>query len=127
MSKRLQVCWISAGVSSFVAGWLERENTDQYIYIDIADQHKDSLRFVHDCEKELGKEVQILRSDTYANVEEACMAAGIIRSVKGFAPCTAYLKKREQTKQQVSLPLQETILKLRLDQKSGMYLLGGKE
>ena len=94
MSKRLQVCWISAGVSSFVAGWLEKENTDQFIYIDIADQHKDSLRFIRDCEKELGKEVQILRSDTYANVEEACMAAGIIRSVKGFAPCTAYLKKR---------------------------------
>lgn len=92
MSKRLQVCWISAGVSSFVAGWLEKENTDQYIYIDIADQHKDSLRFIRECEKELGKEVQILRSDTYANVEEACMAAGIIRSVKGFAPCTAYLK-----------------------------------
>ena len=94
MSKRLQVCWISAGVSSFVAGWLEKENTDQYIYIDIADQHKDSLRFIRDCEKELGKDVQILRSDTYANVEEACLAAGIIRSVKGFAPCTAYLKKR---------------------------------
>ena len=34
MSKKLQVCWISAGVSSFVAGWLEKENTDQYIYLD---------------------------------------------------------------------------------------------
>lgn len=63
MSKKLQVCWISAGVSSFVAGWLEKENTDQYIYIDIADQHKDSLRFIRDCEKELWKSELCYRLD----------------------------------------------------------------
>lgn len=32
--------------------------------------------------------------------------------------------KREQTRQQVALPLQESILKLRLDKQSGMYLIG---
>ena len=47
---KLKVCWISAGVSSFVAGYKSKD-IDTYIYIDIADQHSDSLRFIKDCEK----------------------------------------------------------------------------
>ena len=50
IDKKLKVCWISAGVSSFVAGYLARDTVDEYIYINIADQHPDSLRFIHDCE-----------------------------------------------------------------------------
>lgn len=53
--KKLKVCWISAGVSSFVAGYLERDTIDEYIYIDIEDQHEDSMRFVLDCEKFWGR------------------------------------------------------------------------
>ena len=26
----MKVCWISAGVSSFIAGYLERESVDKY-------------------------------------------------------------------------------------------------
>lgn len=36
--KKLKVCWISAGVSSFIAGYLSRETVDAFIYIDIKDQ-----------------------------------------------------------------------------------------
>lgn len=36
---KLKVCWISAGISSFVAGWLVRDTVDKFMYIDIADQH----------------------------------------------------------------------------------------
>ena len=32
--KEKKVCWLSAGVSSFVAGYLAK-NVDEYIYIDI--------------------------------------------------------------------------------------------
>ena len=46
----MKVCWLSAGVSSFVAGYLA-ENVDHYIYIDIKDQHPDSMRFIKDCER----------------------------------------------------------------------------
>lgn len=91
--KRLKVCWISAGVSSFVAGYLERDTIDKFIYIDIDDQHGDSMRFVKDCEKVLGKEIEILKSP-YGSVENAIRAAKVIRLQGGFAPCTNWLKKR---------------------------------
>ena len=95
MANKLKVCWMSAGVSSFIAGYLVRETVDEFIYIDIADQHPDSLRFIKDCEKALGKPIKILRSSEYDSVEKAIRAAGVIRMVRsGFAPCTAWLKKR---------------------------------
>ena len=34
----MKVVWLSAGVSSFVAGYLA-DNVDEYIYIDVEDQH----------------------------------------------------------------------------------------
>ena len=41
--KKLKVCWISAGISSFMAGYLAGD-VDEWIYIDIADQHPDLLK-----------------------------------------------------------------------------------
>lgn len=41
--KKLKVCWISAGVSSFMAGYLAKD-VDEFIYIDIENQHEDSKR-----------------------------------------------------------------------------------
>lgn len=97
--QKLKVCWISAGVSSFIAGWLERETVDDYIYIDIADQHTDSMRFIRDCEKALGREVKILKSNEYDSVEDCIRAAGMIRNrVNNFYPCTNWLKKRVRKK-----------------------------
>ena len=91
----MKVCWISAGVSSFIAGWLVRDTVDEYIYIDIADQHPDSMRFIKDCEKALGKSIQILRSEQYHNVEECIRVFGGVRNVNNFFyPCTNWLKKR---------------------------------
>ena len=90
---KLKVCWLSAGVSSFVAGYLERETIDKFIYIDIEDQHPDSMRFIKDCEIVLGKEIEILKSP-YGSVENAIRACGLVRMPSGFAPCTAWLKKR---------------------------------
>ena len=62
--KKLKVCWISAGISSFMAGYLAG-NVDEWIYIDIQDQHEDSIRFIKDCEKAIGKEIKILKSKEY--------------------------------------------------------------
>lgn len=94
MRKKLKVCWISAGVSSFIAGYLERDTIDKYIYIDIDDQHQDSMRFIKDCEKVLGKPIEVLKSP-YGSVENAIRAFGHVRIVKtNYAPCTSWLKKR---------------------------------
>lgn len=92
--KKNKVCWLSAGVSSFIAGYLTRDTVDQFIYIDVADQHPDSLRFVWDCEAALGKQVDVLQPE-YRSVENACKAHACIRIARnGYAACTDYLKKR---------------------------------
>ena len=44
-----------------MAGYLAGD-VDEWIYIDIADQHKDSIRFIKDCEKAIGKKIEILSS-----------------------------------------------------------------
>ena len=88
----MKVVWLSAGVSSFVAGYLA-DNVDEYIYIDIEDQHPDSMRYIHDCERVLGKEVKILYSPFYRNVEQVCTSVRYVNGVHG-APCTRMLKKQ---------------------------------
>lgn len=91
----MKVCWISAGVSSFVSGWLVRDTVDEYIYIDIADQHPDSMRFIRDCETALGKPITVLKSAQYHSVEDCIRAFGGIRNIHNhFYPCTGWLKKR---------------------------------
>lgn len=85
-----KVCWLSAGVSSFIAGVLA-QNVDEYIYIDVPDQHPDSLRFIHDCENYLNRKIVILRSK-YSSVDEVLRKNKYINGPSG-APCTKHLKK----------------------------------
>ena len=89
--KQIKVCWISAGVSSFMAGYLAKD-VDEYIYIDIENQHPDSIRFIKDCEKALGKEIKILKSE-YGNVDNVIKTFRFISSPHG-SKCTEVLKKR---------------------------------
>ena len=90
--ERLRVSWFSAGISSFIATYLSKP--DKIIYIDVADQHPDSMRFVKDCECVLEKKIEILKSP-FGSVENACLAANCIRMTRtGYAPCTDFLKKR---------------------------------
>lgn len=91
MKKELKVCWLSAGVSSFVAGYLA-ENVDKYIYIDIENQHPDSMRFIKDCETFLGVPIEILKSP-YGSVQNVIRQFRFINSPYG-AKCTQVLKKR---------------------------------
>ena len=86
------VLWFSAGVSSFIAGYLLGEAVDEIIYIDIADQHEDSLRFLHDCETFLDKEITMIKSP-YGSVENVVKQFKYINGVAG-ARCTQVLKKR---------------------------------
>lgn len=75
-----------------MAGYLERETIDEYIYIDIDNQHPDSMRFIKDCEKALGKPIEILKSQ-YGSVENVIKQFGFINGAYG-AKCTQVLKKR---------------------------------
>lgn len=96
---KLTVAWLSAGISSFIAAYLIKDEIDEFYYIDIDDQHPDSLRFIKDCEKALGKPIKILKS-TYGSVENAVKSFGYFKIQKtGFAPCTSWLKKRVRKEQ----------------------------
>ena len=92
----MKVCWISAGVSSFIAGYLVKDTVDEFIYTHIDNQHPDSLRFIKDCEKVLGKKVTILQSE-YKSVDNVIKTFGFINGPYG-AKCTEVLKKRVRKK-----------------------------
>lgn len=97
---KLTVAWLSAGVSSFIAAYLIKDEIDEFYYIDIADQHPDSMRFIKDCEKLLGKEIKTLQSEQYGSVEQAIRSFGYTRIARtGYAFCTDYLKKRVRKEQ----------------------------
>ena len=77
-----------------MAGYLAG-GVDEWIYIDIDDQHQDSMRFIKDCEAAVGKEIRILRSKEYRCVEDCVRVYGGFKNARnGFAPCTGWLKKR---------------------------------
>lgn len=90
--KTKQTAWFSAGVSSFIASYLVKDSLNEIIYIDIDDQHPDSMRFVLDCERILGKRITVLKSPI-GSVQNALKMRGAIRFPHG-APCTEVLKKR---------------------------------
>ncbi len=75
-----------------MAGYLERETIDEYIYIDIENQHPDSMRFIKKCEKAIGKPIEILKSQ-YGSVENVIKQFRFINGPYG-AKCTQVLKKR---------------------------------
>lgn len=93
----MKVVWISAGVSSFIAGWLVRDTVDKWIYIDVKDQHPDSMRFVKDCEVLIESRIEILRSDKYEDVADVVRKTRMINSPYG-ASCTGMLKKAVRKK-----------------------------
>lgn len=92
VQNKRKVVWLSAGVSSFIAGYLVKDSVTDWIYIDIDDQDDDSLRFIHDCERAIGKKVQILKSDKFSCVADVVRKYKYINSPYG-APCTGMLKK----------------------------------
>lgn len=88
----MKVVWLSAGVSSFIAGYLAK-NVDKYIYIDIKDQHPDSMRFIKDCQKVLDSEIEILKSSEFDDVTSVVRKFKFINSPHGAA-CTGMLKRK---------------------------------
>lgn len=88
------VSWFSAGVSSAVATKLALMKYDdvKIIYTHIEDQHPDTIRFVKDCEKWFGQEIEINQSPL-KSVDNACRQSGFVKSPFG-APCTNLLKRR---------------------------------
>lgn len=69
------------------------KDIDEIIYTHVTNQHPDSLRFLHDCERLLGRKIKILQSEQYASVDDVIERTRCINTAYG-APCTDRLKKR---------------------------------
>lgn len=93
----MNICWLSAGVSSFIAAYLIKDELDRIVYIHIDDQEPDTLRFVKDCEKALGVKIEVIHSDDFNTVEEVCRKHKYINGPYG-AKCTTILKKAVREK-----------------------------
>ncbi|MBR4608234.1 MAG: phosphoadenosine phosphosulfate reductase [Lachnospiraceae bacterium] len=89
--KTKKVVWMSGGVSSFIAGLLSQD-VDEWIYIHVADQHEDTLRFIEDCEQFLSRKITILKSDKFSCVQDVVRTRNFLNGPHG-APCTSCLKR----------------------------------
>lgn len=87
----MKICWFSCGISSFIACYLAKD-IDKIIYTHISDQHPDSLRFLCDCEKLLGREIEIIQSDKFESVDDVIKKTRAISFPRQASPCTKHLK-----------------------------------
>jgi len=88
------VSWVSGGLTSAVATKIaiDKYKNIRLAYINIDDQHADTLRFIKDLEFFYGITIEILQSE-YKTVDEVCRQFKMI-NMQGKAKCTHILKRR---------------------------------
>lgn len=99
----MNVLWFSAGVSSAIVAYLCRDELDEIIYQHIDDQHPDTLRFLHDVERLIGRKITVQQSPL-KNVETACRYGNSIRIPCRPPKCSELLKKRERQRWEYEHP-----------------------
>lgn len=87
-----RVAWFSGGCSSFVAALISRP--DRVIYINVANQHPDTLRFIADCEEALGRPIEVIGDSRYRQSVDEVITRDKYINGPGGARCTLMLKKR---------------------------------
>jgi hypothetical protein len=98
------ISWFSAGVSSAMATRLSCP--DRIIYIDIDDQHPDTYRFLADCQRAFGTEIETIKSPL-GSVDRACRSAAYLVGPSGAA-CTKRLKRTVRKEWQENNPGRHT-------------------
>lgn len=88
------IAWFSCGSTSAITAkmTLERFPDAVIAYLDTGAEHEDNKRFMADCAKWYGKEIIVLKSEKYADLD-AVLATGYINGVYG-AMCTRELKRK---------------------------------
>ena len=86
-----KIGWFSCGCSSLVACRLAVP--DEVIYIHVANQHPDTLRFLMDARSVLGRPITVLQSMQYVSVDDVITTERYVNG-PGGASCTMRLKKR---------------------------------
>lgn len=79
------VAWFSCGATSAVAAKLAIARYPETVvaYCDTGGEHPDNVRFLKDCERWFGREIQVLRSERYRDIwdvfEKTRYLAGVQR------------------------------------------------
>ncbi len=103
-----KIVWFSCGAASAVTAKLAAEQYPdcQVIYCDtLAYEHPDNIRFLHDVEKWIGKEITILKSKKYSDIYDVFDKTGWLVGVNG-ARCTDELKRKVRLDYQLPSDLQ---------------------
>jgi hypothetical protein len=88
--------WFSCGAASAYAAKLsvERRRDTEVVYCDtLKYENSDNVRFLRDCERWIGKEIKLLRSDKYTDIFDVFDKTGWLVG-PGGARCTTELKKK---------------------------------
>lgn len=96
MNSNKIICWWSGGVTSAVACNIAidlygKENC-RVIFIDTKNEDDDTYRFLNDCEKWYGLEIETITSDKYENIQEVWYRYKSLNVAKG-AVCSTDLKR----------------------------------
>ena len=88
------ICWFSCGATSAVAAYLtlKRKPDAHIVYIDTGSEHSDNARFLLDCQRWYGKEIEVIKSTKYVDVDDVITKRRYLSGVAGAA-CTGELKK----------------------------------
>lgn len=88
------ICWFSCGAASAIATYFTtREYANvRVVYIHLGGEHPDNMRFIADCQRVLGYNVEIITPKKYQNHWEVLKDKRFLNSPHG-APCTKILKK----------------------------------
>lgn len=90
------VVWFSCGAASAYAAKLTKERDGDactVVYCDtLSAEHPDNLRFFHDVERWIGSPIEVIRSRTYADIDDVFQRTRYMAGIAG-ARCTTELKK----------------------------------
>lgn len=91
------ICWWSGGITSSVACYqaIQQYGKDKcrVIMLDTMNEHKDTYRFLSDCENWYGLEIEILKSEKYNSIQDTWFSHLSLNTAKG-AICSYMLKRR---------------------------------
>lgn len=96
MNEPRVICWFSCGAASAVAAKLaiaQYGDRARVVYCDtLSEEHPDNPRFMRDVENWLERDVTIIRSEKYTDVEDVWRHRRYMSGIHG-APCTVEMKK----------------------------------
>ena len=87
----MNILWFSCGASSAVMTKLCLNEADKIYYCQTNSEHEDNIRFLEDCEKWFNREIEIVQSKKYNDVDDVIEGTHYLSGVAG-APCTRELK-----------------------------------